>query len=37
RKEGKKYLRSERQCILRMPKTRACIFSIHTYVLGNPD
>lgn len=27
------YLRSERQCVLRLPKTRACVFSIHTYVL----
>jgi hypothetical protein len=28
------YLRSERQCVLRLPKTRACVFSIHTYVLA---
>ncbi len=27
------YLRSERQCILRLPQTRAVIFSIHTFVL----
>jgi hypothetical protein len=27
------YLRSERQCLLRLPKTRAIVFSIHTYVL----
>ncbi len=27
------YLRSERQCILRLPVSRAVIFSIHTYVL----
>lgn len=27
------YLRSERQCVLRLPKTRACVFSIHTFVL----
>lgn len=27
------YLRSERQCILRLPRTLAVIFSIHTYVL----
>ncbi|HAW48781.1 MAG TPA: DUF3445 domain-containing protein, partial [Roseovarius sp.] len=26
------YLRSERQCVLRLPRTRACVFSIHTYV-----
>ena len=28
------YLRSERQCVLRLPETRACVFSIHTYVLA---
>lgn len=28
------YLRSERQCVLRLPHTRACVFSIHTYVLA---
>ncbi len=27
------YLRSERQCVLRLPETRACVFSIHTYVV----
>jgi hypothetical protein len=27
------YLRSERQCILRLPDTGAVVFSIHTYVL----
>jgi hypothetical protein len=27
------YLRTERQCILRLPKTSACVFSIHTYVM----
>lgn len=27
------YFRSERQCILRLPQTRACVFSIHTFVL----
>ncbi|MCL6285062.1 DUF3445 domain-containing protein [Ruegeria sp. 2012CJ41-6] len=31
------YLRSERQCILRLPQTRAVIFSIHTYVLARAD
>ncbi|GAB4293716.1 MAG: DUF3445 domain-containing protein [Roseovarius sp.] len=30
---GAPYLRSERQCVLRLPRTRACVFSIHTYVL----
>ena len=28
------YFRSERQCILRLPETRAVVFSIHTYVLS---
>ncbi|SMX50365.1 heme-dependent oxidative N-demethylase family protein [Maliponia aquimaris] len=28
------FLRSERQCILRLPQTRAVVFSIHTYVLA---
>ncbi len=28
------YLRSERQCVLRLPETRACVFSIHSYVLA---
>jgi DNA-binding MarR family transcriptional regulator len=28
-----RYLRSERQSILRLPRTRACVFSIHTFVL----
>ncbi|ANT61217.1 hypothetical protein AYJ57_13060 [Salipiger sp. CCB-MM3] len=27
------YLRSERQCLLRLPETRAVVFSIHTYVV----
>jgi hypothetical protein len=27
------YLRSERQCLLRLPRTGAIVFSIHTYVL----
>jgi dimethylamine monooxygenase subunit A len=27
------YLRSERQCLLRLPQTRAVVFTIHTYVL----
>ncbi|SLN45714.1 hypothetical protein ROA7450_02218 [Roseovarius albus] len=30
---GYPYLRTERQCVLRLPKTQACVFSIHTYVL----
>lgn len=31
------YLRSERQCILRLPRTRAVVFSIHTYVVARDD
>lgn len=27
------YVRSERQCLLRLPRTRAVVFSIHTYVV----
>ncbi len=27
------YFRSERQCILRLPETNACVFSIHTFVI----
>ncbi len=30
------FLRSERQCVLRLPETQACVFSIHTYVLRKP-
>ncbi len=29
----KAYLRSERQCLLRLPETRAVVFSIHTYLV----
>lgn len=28
------FMRSERQCLLRLPKTRAVVFSIHIYVLA---
>ncbi|WP_120501375.1 DUF3445 domain-containing protein [Roseovarius sp. EL26] len=31
------YLRTERQCVLRLPKTQACVFSIHTYVMKRGD
>ena len=27
------YMRSERQCLVRLPETRAVVFSIHTYVV----
>ncbi len=33
RKEPRDFLRSERQCLVRLPKTNAVIFSIHTYVI----
>lgn len=32
-RRGGQYLRSERQCLLRLPESRAVLFSIHTYVL----
>ncbi len=28
------YQRTERQCVLRLPQTGACVFSIHTYVMA---
>lgn len=28
-----RFLRSERQCLLRLPRTRAVVFSIHTYIV----
>lgn len=31
------YLRSERQCLLRLPESRAVIFSIHTYLVRRDD
>ncbi len=31
------YLRTERQCLLRLPRTRAVVFTIHTYVLARAD
>jgi hypothetical protein len=31
------YVRSERQCLLRLPRSRAVVFSIHTYVLRLED
>ncbi|MBA3911584.1 MAG: hypothetical protein C0524_17315 [Rhodobacter sp.] len=43
RREGEKrvqpkdhvYIRSERQCLLRLPVTRAVVFTIHTYVVDS--
>lgn len=34
---AKPYLRSERQCLIRLPKTHAVVFSIHTYVMRIVD
>lgn len=31
--KGHGYVRSERQCLLRLPQSRAVVFSIHTYVV----
>ena len=32
-RRGGSYVRSERQCLRRLPQTRAVVFSIHTYVV----
>ncbi|MGR3452653.1 heme-dependent oxidative N-demethylase family protein [Pseudooceanicola sp.] len=37
RKPGMEYLRSERQTILRLPRTRAVVFGIHTYMVRRPE
>jgi Protein of unknown function (DUF3445). len=29
----RRYERAERQCVVRMPRTRAVVFSIHTHVV----
>ena len=31
------YARSERQCLVRLPKTRAVVFAIHTYIVRAAD
>ena len=31
------YIRSERQCLIRLPRTRAVVFSIHTYLVRRAD
>jgi hypothetical protein len=31
------YLRAERQCLIRLPRTRAVVFSIHTYLMRIAD
>lgn len=33
-RRGGSYLRAERQCLLRLPQSRAVVFSIHTYVVA---
>ena len=33
---GAPWLRRERQCLLRLPRTRAVVFTIHTYVVPAP-
>lgn len=35
--EDKPFIRSERQCLLRLPQSRAVVFSIHTYVVRQAD
>lgn len=35
--EEGRYLRSERQVLLRLPRSNAVVFSIHTYMLGRED
>ena len=34
---AKTYARSERQCLIRLPQTRAVVFAIHTYVVRMTD
>ncbi len=35
--DARVFVRSERQCLMRLPQTRAVVFSIHTYVLRLED
>jgi dimethylamine monooxygenase subunit A len=37
RPENGVYLRSERQCLFRLPRTKAVVFTIHTYVVQIED
>ena len=32
-----RYFRSERQCLVRLPQSRAVVFSIHTYLMALGD
>ena len=34
---GGDYLRSEHQALVRMPKTQAVLFAIHTYLIKDPQ
>ena len=34
---AKTYARSERQCLIRLPQTRAVVFAIHTYIVRMAD
>jgi dimethylamine monooxygenase subunit A len=36
-RRGGGYLRAERQCFIRLPQTRAVVFTIHTYVVALSD
>ncbi|SLN30280.1 hypothetical protein ROJ8625_01361 [Roseivivax jejudonensis] len=36
-REAPDYLRTERQCLVRLPQTRAVVFTIHTYMLERAD
>jgi hypothetical protein len=31
------FVRSERQCLIRLPESRAVLFSIHTYVVAREN
>ena len=35
--DARPYLRAERQCLIRLPRTRAIVFSIHTYLMRIVD
>lgn len=36
-RDQRHYLRAERQCLIRLPKTRAVVFSIHSYIMHLDD
>ena len=37
RAEDRRFMRSERQCLLRLPQSGAVVFTIHTYVVRLED